>query len=679
MTAPASRPITSPASSPSSAEAFAFTFTEPERRVFRGREIDPVTGRPITVSTWAARYRHVTTGRMQGLWRNEITPYAAEPMNTLALPYVRKVFLQWPPQTSKTQISLSFIAYCADQDPGPLMYVSPDEKLSRRVSKRRIQPMFARSPRLAGLLSPRAEDNTLFMIRLLNGMDIMLPWASSAAELSAEEARYMIFEEVDKYADTIGRDGREGDVIAYGEMRQNTYPHTRKGLYISSPSAFPSRISALIASEADQIRRYYARCPFCAHPQIMTDDHLILARPSTDHRAITRDKLGRYSCDKCGLAWDDYSRDQAVRRGFWKADPAPDGTVILRPEAVAFLLAAWYSPEISLSTCIADKIRADQDPGRKLHYVTQRRAEEYKETLAAKTEEKVLAHRARGYDGAAPLPALPRLIVPAAAMALTLGVDMQKHGFWYVLRAWAENFDSWLIDHNQLTTWAALEQFLYHSVYRIEGTDQVMTIWRAAMDTGGGKTENVDLTRTEEAYLWLREQPPGVIYGIKGMSRPQARRIKPTGIDKLPHSSLPIPGGLQIYLVDSSRFKVLFHNRLDRDPAEIGQHVFLHADTGLDYAQQILAEELHRKPNGVTYWHKIRAANHWLDAEAYAAACVDPEFVPSFSTICRRIREQSIRPAPTPRPAPSPADRPDPRETLQRSRNLSRPTWIDKR
>ncbi|OPY77215.1 MAG: hypothetical protein A4E65_02813 [Syntrophorhabdus sp. PtaU1.Bin153] len=74
--------------------------------------------------------------------------------------------------------------------------------------------------------------------------------------------------------------------------------------------------------------------PVPGHTQIMTDDHLVLARKASDHRVILREKLSRYACDKCGLVWDDYSRNQAVRHGYWKADLS-----VIRPEAVAFLLS----------------------------------------------------------------------------------------------------------------------------------------------------------------------------------------------------------------------------------------------------------------------------------------------------------------------------------------------------
>lgn len=606
------------------------------RRILRGREIDPATGKPLTVSQWAARYRIVTTGNKQGLWRNDITPYAAEPMDCWSTPSIRKIMLLWTPQTSKTQIALNCIGYSADQSPGPLMYVNRDQASTERFSKLRLRTMFERSPRLASILSPLMKDNTVYMVRLKNGMDIMMPWASSAAQLSAEAVQYMIYDEVDKYQDNIGDQGREGDPIMYGDMRQNTYPYNYKSLYISTPSAYPSRMRQLIEEEADEVRRYYARCPYCGHSQIMTDDHLVLSAKTTDVHKIRLEHMGRYACDKCGFSWDDFARNQAVKNGYWKADIS-----VIRPQVVAFLLPAWYSPEISLTRCIVDKMKADRDddPKKQLYYVTQRKGEEYSYTIIGKTDDKILAHRCSGYDGEAPLPALPRFVVPREAVLITAGIDMQKYGFWYVIDAWAENFDSWMIDYGRLATWEELETLIWNTAYQVDGTDESKRIWRAAIDTGGGKTDNVEITRTEECYQWLRKQLTGTVYGIKGMSRPQSNRVKPIIIDKLPHTNRPIPGGLQLRLIDSSQFKKIVHHRFDREATDIGQHIYLHADTKEDFARQITAEELRRRKSGDEYWHQVRPANHLLDCKAYSAACVDSEWTINFSAFARAIKQ----------------------------------------
>ena len=53
-------------------------------------------------------YREVKTGPAQGRWRNEFVPYTVKPMEVMDHPWVRKVFLNWSPQTAKTSQRLIF-------------------------------------------------------------------------------------------------------------------------------------------------------------------------------------------------------------------------------------------------------------------------------------------------------------------------------------------------------------------------------------------------------------------------------------------------------------------------------------------------------------------------------------------------------------------------------------------
>ena len=71
----------------------------------------------------------------------------------------------------------------------------------------------------------------------------------------------------------------------------------------------------------------------------------------------------------------------------------------------------------------------------------------------------------------------------------------------------------------------------------------------------------------------------------------------------------------------------------------------LNADTGVDYAMQILAEEKQVSRSGKNKWVAVRRDNHLLDCENYAAACADPEWAPSLTFIAGRMSEkQSDRP-----------------------------------
>lgn len=611
-------------------------FTEAERRVFRSRERDPRTGLPITVSQWAERYREVVGGSRPGRWRNENSPYAIRPMELWTEPSVREIILCFAPQVVKTQIAFNCLGYCIDQDPGSAMYVMPDEKTAKRISWRRLLPMIKRSPRLAALLSERSESTTRLAIRFMNGMDLMMAWASSVAEISSEDVRYLILDEVDKFPDYAGR---EADPVSLARVRTNSYPYTKKILILSTPGAEPSRITGLMRYDADETYRLSVRCPICGHGQIMDDEHIVVLHARRDPRDIVREKLGRYSCAGCGFFWDDYTRDQAVRRGVWvpgrfdaegewrRSDP------VIRPVSVAFHLPAWYSLQESLSEVAAARIRGEHDIEKKMVYITQKRVEEYKETVERKKESEIIRNRTD----------LPSGIVPKGALALTAGIDSHKWGYRFSVFAWVEDkigFSCYKIHHGTLGTLDDVRAFVFEARYQMEGSADTMGIWRAGIDTGGNKANDIDTTMTEEIYQWLGSVPPGVIYGIKGASHKQPVNVRPTVIEKYSHSQKPIPGGLVVYFINTDAMKDIIHWMLSHGEGEANRF-FFDADT-LDtddpYVRELLAEESRRLKNGRTQWVRVRMANHYLDTAVIAHACADSTWQPSLKLLTAYIK-----------------------------------------
>ena len=110
-------------------------------------------------------------------------------------------------------------------------------------------------------------------------------------------------------------------------------------------------------------------------------------------------------------------------------------------------------------------------------------------------------------------------------------------------------------------------------------------------------------------------------------------------------------------MIDTSKYKDLIHWRLGRLPADIEkgieeetQQFHLHANTGTDYARQLLAEE--KKIDFKTKkqkWKPVRKDNHLLDCEILAAACADDEWTPSFSYFARRHKTKAEQPVKQPR------------------------------
>jgi phage terminase large subunit GpA-like protein len=646
------------------------TFGDYEKRIYKRPD-------PLKVSQWAARHRVLTVGPRKGKWRNEVTPYCIEPMDTWNDPYIREMALCFPPQSGKSQSAINMLMYDIDQRPSSAMYVMPDEKVTKRMMRRQLKPSFVGTPRIASLMSPRLGDTTVYYINFVNGMDLMMAWATSAAELASESVEKIYFDETDKYPDYAGK---EPDPIALGEIRTNAFPHTKKILYFSTPTTDEGAILTIMRRQMDEIRYYHALCPYCGELQQMTFESITWPAELKDPRTIRRKKSARYECAKCGMLWDDYLRDVAVKKGKWiAAEP------VERPRAVGFYLkGSWYSPFISLSDVAAASIVAEESPKNREIFVTQHKTEGYRDVVTPRDENTVLdGHKTD----------IPKGVVPEEAVALTLGGDSQKHGYWYIVRAWAPDLTSWLIDYGFIPTWDEFESYAYTVRFPVQNSQRTMGIWRSAVDTGGGKDEIQEISRTEEMYQYLRKVRPNTIYGVKGESKDRLKRISVSVIDKMPSSGKAIPGGLALRLLDVNQFKDLIHFRLDRgvDP-ETGQpqsqRFYLHAETGADYVKQLLAEQKEWDPRRKkTAWVRKRKANHYLDCEVYAAACADPEWTPSLQMLAAALEKTvpEASAAQPKQPPPSRDERPqrDGAAGISQVRNIldryRRPGWLNER
>jgi phage terminase large subunit GpA-like protein len=334
---------------------------------------------------------------------------------------------------------------------------------------------------------------------------------------------------------------------------------------------------------------------------------------------------------------------------------------------------------ISLSKPVAAYLRGRQDPTKKQAFINQHKARAFKTTIATQTEKELLKHRND----------IPPGIVPAWATALTAGVDVQKRGFWFVVRAWDGDLNSHLVEYGYLSTFGDVRTLIHDTHFPVEGSTKKMRVWRAGMDTGGGLTEESELTRTEEIYVFITKYGEGVIHAVKGASRVQFTRVNPPkSMEKLPHSSKPISGGMELRTLDTHNFKKLLHSRLEQKEEYVDedgtiheadiQRFYLNSKTGMDYAKQFMAEELREDRNGKQEWKLVKQgrANHLLDCEVMAAACADNSWAPSLKMISGIVENKK----PVVAAKKEPDDKQIERPTLNRSAmsGFGRPSWLNR-
>jgi len=578
-------------------------FTQPERRMFRRR-------RKVPVSRWAERHRVVTRGPLEGTrWRNATTPYLAGIMDASFFPSVQTIIVVSAPQVGKSAFADTCVGYAIDRDPGPALYVYPDEDTATENAKDRIIPMINASPRLRSYLTGSADDEAAKRINLQH-MQIYMAWARSAIKLGNKSIRYLIFDEVDKYPPTAGK--READPISLGEARTTTYKYLGRKIWkISTPTTEDGPIWRAFTEEAQVIFDYHVRCPECGKRQVMEFEQIKWPEDERDPRRVELLNLARYQCKHCSAMWDDYQRDMAVARGEWRTRPQEDGQRTRglwpyledeRPLKIAFHIPSWLSHFVGLSEVAAAFLRSLADKTKLKDFRNKHQALPWLDYTQEREEDKILALR----DDR------PRGLVPSGDVVscLTAGVDTQDNGFWYEIRAWGYGLilESWQIREGFIESFEALAQVLFEDSYLdIEGNEYRV---RFTVHDAMGH-------RTAEVYDFARLHR-GRLLPFKG----EQRMRQPWALSKLdvyPGTNKPIPGGLHLLRADVNFYKNLLAHKLEIAPADPGAW-HLHGETTEEWARQMCAEYIN--DNGL-WENPAGRANHAWDCSVYNLVAAD--------------------------------------------------------
>jgi len=525
-------------------------------------------------------------------------------MDAFSDPSVETVVVMSSAQIGKTEILNNVIGYFVDYDPSPILVVEPTIEVGKAYSKDRLSSMIRDTPCLTGKVREarsRDSDNTT-LHKKFKGGHITIAGANSAASLRARPIRVVLCDDVDAFPVSAGS---EGDPVNLAEKRTTTFWNRKIGLFSTPTVDGESRIQA--GYEQSDKRKYWVPCPHCGKFQL-----LIWNRDNRDRMRWPKGEplKATYHCRHCDEGIGDADKAKMIRQGEWRAEGESLGIA-------GFWLNELYSPWVSFGRLASRFMEAKDSPGTLQVFINTSLGETWKQVVISKGEEEILKARVD----------LPPQVVPADVVALTCGIDHQKYGFWFVVRAWSRDMTSWLIHYGFLPTWADVEKLLYETEYPDENGGK-HRIWRVAIDTGGGEKDE-GLSMTEETYWWIvRNVGRGVaLWGTKGSSHPIPGKFRPgEELLKTP-TGKRLPHWFRIILVDTSQMKDLYHYGIEQAAIGGANAIYLHKETAKDYALQILAEEKRRDKDGVLEWKQIRKDNHLLDAEVLALSVAQPQWI----------------------------------------------------
>lgn len=524
-----------------------------------------------------------------------------EPMDAISDPAIRTVVVAKAAQVAYTDgIVNNTCGFYIDQDPAPILVIQPTIELAEMWSKDRLAPMLRDTPALAGKVhdpKSRDSDNTIRQ-KVFPGGRLAIIGANAPAGLSARPIRIVIGDEVDRWPTSAGgtssKDKRrgEGDPLGLSAKRQITF-WNRKTLIGSTPVHLSTSVIWREYLASDQ-RRYHAVCQECGEGQVL---HWQQVRWEKNEAGEHMPESAHYVCEHCGSIWNEAQRQEAIKKGFWRAS---------RPtkQTAGFHISGFMSPWLTLEDIAREFLAAKDDPELLQVWVNTVLGEPW-EGAVEKLDADTMTTRGENYT--------PDTI-PDAAMILTAGVDVQKDRLEAQVIAWGPNEESWVTDYQIFRgdpgakdVWDDLDDYLQASFHTDAGRE--MRIRAVCVDSGGNATGSV-LAFCKPR--WRRH-----VYAIKG--REGAIPIWPRQKSK----SKKTPTDLYILGVDTAK-DVIFGRLKIAKPGPGYIHFPAGEQFGATYFKQLTSEQVEiRKHEGRPYRVWVlppKRTNEALDTFVYAMA-----------------------------------------------------------
>lgn len=593
----------------------------------------------LTPSEWADRYRFLSAedSPEPGKYSTKRAPYQKGILDSLGKH--QKIVLMCSAQVGKTLCQTNALAYWIDYDPAPILWVAPTIQMAEATSKEKIQPMIRDTPKIGGLIDIKSRNsaNTILQKKFPGGQ-VTLAGANSPSSLASRSIRYLLIDELDRYPLTVGI---EGDPYKLASKRTTAYWNSVEFLVSTPTLTGVSRIAREF--ELSDQRHYYVPCPHCGHSQHLQWENLAYEGKGTDHPKLGDEDWIGYTCAGCGTLIEEKHKAAMLRQGQWTAHR--------ESKTAGFHLNELYSPFKSWRDTALDFEEARNDPTTFQVWWNTSLGLPFEADETTKYDWQNLLYRAESSD-------YSMGSIPAEALILTAGVDVQGDRLECAVFGWGEGEQAFLIDYQviygdplQDAVWDALFDFLGKQ-YRHPLGGKIKVI-RAAIDTGYA---------THEVYGQIRKRK--IALAVKGKDGDRQIIASPSKVE-VNWRGQKIKRGIALYLVgvDTCKATLLSRCRIDRPGRK---YLNLPQDISEYWCKGFAGSEVQVKKhkNGRPYWiwEKLeQVANEPLDTAVYAFAAAVHAGLTRFNwEKLRRSLTVSEEPEPEPTPTPEAAPTPKP-------------------
>lgn len=596
----------------------------------------------LTVSEWADKNRRLDskTSAEPGQWYTDRAPYQRELMDVVTDRYTQTIVFKKSAQVGFTEILINVMGYFIDQEPDPILMVLPTVDLARDFSKDRLAPAIQASDALRDKVAEqksKSGDNTM-LNKSYPGGQLTLAGANSPNSLSSRPKRVVLFDEVDKYPKEVKE---FGDPISLGRKRTQTYQDRKKVIIGSTPSIKGASVVDSAFQQSDQ-RFYNVPCPHCGELSKLEFKDIDFSEAGTVDDPV-------WICKHCGGMATERDKMAMLREGKWIAEAEFEGTA-------GFSINEFYSPWSTWSEIVKDFL-AKKDDRHKLKQWTNEVLGETWEDGGESADPESLAARAELYEAE----------VPAGAVVLTAGVDVQADRFEIYIWGWAEGYERWFIhreviiaDTSLISEWSSrLDPYLTTEAKFQHQSGSEMGISSACVDSG---------YRTQQAYAYCAKRFGRRFYAIKGVDGAGRPEVSEMAKPRIPG---PKPPKMFALGVDTLKGR----NYDDLQNTEPGPN-YCHFPTDSESADKAFYSGLTAEKRVTKYvrgfrrqvWEKTQPRNEPWDCLQYAMAAVIL-LRPAWKTLTLRVSPDAQLPDPeTAVEEPVANTKKDPRRSTARRR-----------
>lgn len=529
-------------------------------------------------------------------------------------------------QMSKTDAVLDVIGWRLDTRPRPQLYVGPSKDFVTEQFEPRLMKLFDEASTLKGLVA-RGKRNKKTR-KTVNGVSVRLAWAGSATSLASDQAGDIFVDEYDKMVTGVSG---EGDPFTLAKARADTYAD-RKIAVTSTPKrgqvttakdtksglefwkmADPVDIDSPIWLKFQQgTRHHWAwQCPHCGGWFIPRVAALKSDNDATPAMARRRTWI---ECPASGCIIEESSKAAMNAAGRFVAPGqivTDDGDVLGEPpdaSALSLWVSGLASPFVTWGERLEEiMLAAASGEAEARQGAVNKAGELWAPTGGHLPEWATIKNRAEPYAPGT---------VPLEAIYLTIGIDVQKTRLVFVIRGWGARATSWLIENGELWGETSQPDVWNDLANKLTTPVDGMLIKLAFLDSGfrPGKHFDVPVNRVYEFCRRFRS----FVFATKGSSHAMVTPLIRRKIE-VTQQGTQSKYGLDLIRLDSGYWKSFVHERLEWPLDQLGAW-HLHQDVSESYCRQIVAEAMTRGPSGKPVWVENSRENHYLDAEAMAAA-----------------------------------------------------------